>query len=207
MTDPTQSKVRDRERTKSGILAAAREQLAEGGFKDFGVNTIARRAGCDKQLIYRYFGGLEGLVDEIGQELATWIDDSIATDAYQEPVDYRMLTEQLILAFLEAFRGNLLVQKITAWEIAEPSPLAARLSAARSAALAGWVARKRRQLAPPQGVDAPAVNGLLIAAVQHIVLSATNTGGFAGITLSTEADWDRIRAVLVGIINCHYADN
>ena len=31
-----------------------------------------RRAGCDKQLIYRYYGGMDGLVDAIGGELARW---------------------------------------------------------------------------------------------------------------------------------------
>lgn len=204
MADSTPAKPRDRGRTKAAILSAARDQLAEGGFQAFGVNTVARRAGCDKQLIYRYFGGLDGLVEAIGLELATWVDDSVAFNSRKPPADYRALSETLIMAFLDAFRSNVLVQKITAWEVAEPSPLAAKLAAARARALAGWIARTRGDLAPPAGVDAPAVNALLIAAVQHIVLSATNTGGFAGMPLASEADWDRIRSVLLAIIDFHY---
>lgn len=199
------AKSRDRARTAGVILAAAREQLAEAGFQDFGVNTVARRAGCDKQLIYRYFGGLEGLVDAIGLELANWVDDSIPPDPGHPPTDYCGLMQQMILAFLTAFRANKLVQKIAAWELAEPSPLAARLSAARATALAGWMARRRAGFTPPPGVDAPAINALMIAAVQHIVLSAENSGAFAGVPLRTEADWDRIRAIIVGIVASQYA--
>lgn len=34
------------------------------GFTKIGVNRIANQAGCDKVLIYRYFGGLDGLLVE-----------------------------------------------------------------------------------------------------------------------------------------------
>jgi AcrR family transcriptional regulator len=204
MEDDKPGKSRDRARTEAAILAAARDQLAEGGFQGFGVNTVARRAGCDKQLIYRYFGGLEGLVDAIGLELATWVDDSLSPDTRLPPQTYRDLMERLILAFLDAFRANQLVQKITAWEVAEPSPLAARLAQARAVALGAWMARQRAGLEPPPGVDAPAVNALLIAAVQHLVLSATTTGGFAGVSLQTEAEWGRIRTAILHIIDGFY---
>lgn len=96
------------------------------------------------------------------------------------------------------------VQKITAWEIAEPSPLAARLAQARAVALGSWITRQRAGLEPPPGVDAPALNALLIAAVQHMVLSATTTGGFAGVSLDQEENWNRIKTVIVGIIDCFY---
>lgn len=204
MADDKAGKSRDKGRTKAAILAAARDQLAESGFQGFGINTVARRAGCDKQLIYRYFGGLEGLVDAIGLELATWVDDSLTPDTRSPPQTYRDLTERLILAFLDAFRANQLVQKITAWEVAEPSPLAARLAQARATALGAWIARQRTGLEPPAGVDAPAVNALLIAAVQHMVLSATTTGGFAGVALDREQDWNRIKTVIVNIIDGFY---
>ena len=56
---------RNRAGTERAIFIAARTLLAEEGFQGFGVNAVARRAGCDKQLIYRYYGGLNGLIDAI----------------------------------------------------------------------------------------------------------------------------------------------
>lgn len=198
-------KIRDRNRTEAAIVLAARDVLAEFGFQGFGVNAVARRAGCDKQLIYRYFGGLEGLIDAIGGEIATWVEDSLAATGQAPPASYAELAERLILGFLEALRANALVQKIAAWEIAEPSPLVARLAAARGAALSRWMAQMRGGLAPPDGLDAPALNAMLIAAVQQLALSGAAAGSFAGLSLKTDEDWDRVRAAAVRIVRGLYA--
>src|SRR6185295_11786660 len=61
---------RDRAASERALVAAAVEVLADAGFRSFGVNAVARAAGLDKQLIYRYFGGLEGLVAAVGEEVA-----------------------------------------------------------------------------------------------------------------------------------------
>ena len=73
--DPIRS--RDREATERSLVEAAKHVLAEEGFQSFGVNAIARQAGCDKQLIYRYFAGLEGLADAIGADLAAKVEHDL----------------------------------------------------------------------------------------------------------------------------------
>ena len=202
MTDaPT---TRDRARTESAIVAAAREVLAAEGFQGFGINAVARRAGCDKQLIYRYFGGLDGLIDTIGAQLADWIGSSLDPADEAPPATYGEMSERLILRFLDALRGDALVQKIAAWEIADPSPLVARLTQARGVAMARWMARTRGDLTPPEGVDAPAFNMFLIAGVQQLVLAGAAAGQFSNISLTTEADWDRVRAAARRIIAAVY---
>ena len=52
--------MRDKDQTKQKILQAVGKLLATGG--GLGVNVIAREAGVDKVLIYRYFGGLPELL-------------------------------------------------------------------------------------------------------------------------------------------------
>jgi AcrR family transcriptional regulator len=204
MTAEPISKSRDRARTETAIAAAARDILAETGFQGFGVNAVARRAGCDKQLIYRYFGGLEGLVDAIGSDLGAWLEDSLSPAA--RPATYGQLAEQLILRYLAALRANALVQKIAAWEIAAPSPLVARLTQARGVAMIRWMVRTRGDLTPPPGLDAPALNVVLIAAVQQLVLAGAAAGEFSGVPLRTDADWDRIRDTVVRIIRALYGE-
>lgn len=197
---------RDRAQTEALILEAARDVLAESGFQGFGVNAVARRAGCDKQLVYRYFGGIEGLVDAIGLGLAGWIEASVATVDQPPPATYGAMAERLILSFLDALRGNLIVQRIAAWEIAEPSPLVARLTQARGMAMARWMAHTRGDLTPPPGLDAPALNAVLIAGVQQLVLASAAAGSFSGTSLKTEDDWRRIRDAAVHIVRRLYGD-
>lgn len=199
----SQGRQRDRTRTAAGILAAARELLAEQGFQGLGVNAVARRAACDKQLIYRYFGGIDGLVEAIGGDIADWIGDAVGGDEPVDAQDYAALTEQLVVRFMHALRRDPLVQKIVVWELSEPSPLVARLAAARTLALGSWMARQRGSLTPPPGIDAPAINALLIGAVQMLVLSAATTGGFAGMTLD-EQGWERIEVAVRRLARAAY---
>jgi AcrR family transcriptional regulator len=197
---------RDRQATRRAILFAAKEVLAESGFQEFGVNTVARRAGCDKQLIYRYYGGLEGLIDAIGGELAFWVRDGLRPiAALGPPATYAELMERLALGFLEALREDPLMQRIVAWEIAAPSPEVQRLSVARSRGLMGWMAEMRGSLSPPEGIDAPAFNAVLVAAIQQIVVAAAATGQFSGLRLKTESDWERVRAALRVLVTAAYA--
>lgn len=194
-------KSRDRARTEAAILAAAEAQLAEGGFQAFGVNAVARRAGCDKQLIYRYYGGLDGLVDAVGTNLGARYAQAPAQPPAQS---YGELTERLLLAFLEQFRGDRLAQRVAAWEVAERSPLVDRLAAARAEALGRWMEEARGGLTPPPGIDAPAINALLIGAIQQLVLASSTMGSFAGLPLSEDRNWIRARLALRGLIRGVY---
>ena len=53
-------KIMELRETEKKLLTAVSTIIEEEGFTKLGVNHIARQAKCDKVLIYRYFGGLEG---------------------------------------------------------------------------------------------------------------------------------------------------
>lgn len=203
--EQVEGKQRDRAKTHEAILSAAKEVLSADGFQGFGINSIARKAGCDKQLIYRYYGGLEGLIDAIGADLATWISDA-ATAPAVKPQTYGQWVETLLSGYMAALRQNTLVQKISAWEIADSSPLVRQLSKARSVALGRWIAAQRGELQPPAGIDAAATNAILIAAAQHMILASSTLGGFSGIPLASDTDWARLESALATLIRKVYAD-
>ncbi|MFM2042247.1 MAG: hypothetical protein RLY86_823 [Pseudomonadota bacterium] len=188
---------RDRAATERSLVEAAKQVLAEEGFQGFGVNAIARRAACDKQLIYRYFGGLEGLADAVGTDLAGKLaDDLTPLSTARPPTTYGELIKLFMHGLIDLLRGDPILRQIVTWEVAAPSPLLTRLSEARGKRLALWMHERRGTLVPPDGVDAPAVNAVLIASVQHLVLSAAASGGFAGLSLTGEADWQRVHQAL-----------
>ncbi len=49
---------RDSEKTRQKILAGLEKLITRDGFTAVGVNAVAREAGIDKVLIYRYFGSM-----------------------------------------------------------------------------------------------------------------------------------------------------
>jgi AcrR family transcriptional regulator len=198
-------KPRNRAGTERAIFVAARDLLAEEGFQGFGINAVARRAGCDKQLIYRYYGGLDGLVEAIGTDLGSWVQDRIPQDTGgMFLLTYGDLMEKLALYFMEALRDDPLVCKIVAWEVSQDTPQVRRLSEARTKSLGKWLEKMRGSLNPPKGVDAATTNALLFAAIQHLVISAAVSGQFAGVPLKTARDWDKVGNAIRRLVRAIY---
>jgi len=56
---------RNADRTRSKILAAATEEFAERGIAGARVQRIAEVAGCNKAMLYAYFGSKDGLFDAV----------------------------------------------------------------------------------------------------------------------------------------------
>lgn len=126
---------RDRKRTEFRIIQAVGTVLAEEGFAKLGVNKVARAAGVDKVLIYRYFGGLESLIERYARETAFWptVDEMIgyADDAEllaMPPVDRGIL---IIKNLIRAIHRRPETQEIIAWRLAERSELTEPLDQVR----------------------------------------------------------------------------
>ncbi|NTF31614.1 TetR/AcrR family transcriptional regulator [Rhizobium skierniewicense] len=197
-----EKRIKDRAATERAIFDAAKTLLAEEGFQGFGINAVARRAGCDKQLIYRYFGGLEGLVAAIGEDLGSWVKDRIPEDTGgMFLLTYGDLMEKLALYYIEALRNDPLVCKIIAWEVSENTPQVKQLADARAKALATWIERMRGSLQAPKGIDTASVN----AVIQHLVISSVISGQFAGVALKTPKDWDKIGTAVKRIVRGVYS--
>lgn len=64
-------RLRDAERTRQALLDAARHEFADKGFAGARIGEIAERAGVNKQLISYYFGGKQGLYDELVEQ---WLE-------------------------------------------------------------------------------------------------------------------------------------
>lgn len=200
-----QKPVRNRSATERNILVAAKALLAEQGFQGFGINAVARRAGCDKQLIYRYYGGLDGLIDAIGTDLGSWVKDRIPDDTGgMFLLTYGDLMERLTLYYLDALRDDPLMRRIVAWEVSENTEQVRRLADARAKSLSAWIDRMRGSLTPPKGVDATAINAIILAAIQHLVLSASIGDQCAGMPLKTQKDWDKATTGIKRIVRAVY---
>jgi AcrR family transcriptional regulator len=204
-TESIAPRPRNRAGTERSIFLAARDLLAEQGFQGFGINAVARRAGCDKQLIYRYFGGLDGLIDAIGADLGNWVKDRIPQDSGGTfLLTYGDLMERLAILFMDALRDDPLVCKIIAWEVSKDTPQVRRLAEARAKALSKWLDKMRGSLTPPKGIDSATTNALLFAAIQHMVISASVGGQFAGVSLKTAKDWDKVASAVRRLVRAIY---
>lgn len=206
-SDPriTTERSRDRAATEKRILDAAEAILIESGPLGFGVNAVARAAGADKQLIYRYFGGLDGLLEALGERIAAWWQQRLGEDVPPErPDTYGALVERLALRLLQIMRTEPLAIQTALWELTDTSGLVQKLAAARARALGSWVAAARDGLSPGEGVDAAALNALVVSAVSYACLAARASGNIVGLAANDPKTWDRIEQSVIRIVRRAY---
>ena len=189
---------RDRAATEERILAAVGVVLARDGFRAIGVNAIAREAGIDKVLIYRYFGGLPELLRRWGASGRFWPtanellgDDVAAVHGLALEVRYALFFDR----FIDALRARPLTIEILAAEIVERNELTAILEDEREQ----W----GEQVEMLFGGDAfrarPELRGitlLLVAGVQYLLVRARMVRVFGGIDLRSDAGWAALKASL-----------
>ena len=189
---------RDREATKTRILGAVGVVLARDGFGAIGINAIAKEAGVDKVLIYRYFGGLPELLREWGASGRFWPkagellgDDPKTFLALPAAERYARFFEH----FIDALRARPLTLEILAAEIVERNDLTAILESEREA----WGEEAGRLLAAAEFARHPQLKGLtllLIAGVQYLLVRSRTIRIFGGIDITNDAGWIELKAAV-----------
>jgi AcrR family transcriptional regulator len=189
---------RNREQTTARILAAVGEVLARDGFAALGVNAIAREAGVDKVLIYRYFGGLPELLSAWGESGRFWprIDDLLGPDpkaflALPAPERYARFMEH----FVDGLRARPLTLEILAAEVAERNELTAILETEREQ----WGEQAAKLLGGKDFAKRPELQGLtilLIAGVQYLLVRSRKIRIFGGIDITSDAGWATLKAAV-----------
>ena len=136
--------VRNRQNTECRIIQAVATILERDGFEKVGVNLVARTASVDKVLIYRYFGGLDGLLCAFGESADIWwtVDEIVGGDLPGPPQE--TLSDWCVLALtrqVEALRRRPVTQQILLWELSQSNPLTRYLNQLREARMQQLVRR------------------------------------------------------------------
>jgi len=199
--------MRDRGATEERILAAVGEVLAREGFGALGINAIAREAGVDKVLIYRYFGGLPELLRQWGASGRFWptMDELLGND--RQAVLALPLAERYALffdRFIDALRARPLTLEILAAEIVERNELTAILETEREQ----WGSQAEALFGGDDLARAPQLRGitlLLVAGVMYLLVRARKIRIFGAIDLHTDAGWATLKAAVAGMAQQAFA--
>ena len=195
---PASAHTRDRAATQERILAAVGAVLARDGFAALGVNALAREAGVDKVLIYRYFGSLPELLTLWGaserfwpsaQELLGHSSDAQAAFLLLPVAErYALFFER----FIDALRARPLTVEILAAEIVERNELTAILETEREQ----WGHEVESLFGGAEFRARPELRGttlLLVAGVQYLLVRARTIRVFGGIDLHSDAGWSALK--------------
>lgn len=194
---------RDRFATRAAILDSAASIITSTGLASLGVNALADAAGCDKVLIYRYFGGLDGVLTALGAERALWPAVQIAEDDGESLAD---AVRTVLLEEWAAVAGSAFAFQCARAEATAGGPLTLAVREQRADHHARAIAALQAAHRVPQYTDLPALLELLSAALTMLALRSSHPGtaGAADaeprpLDPSAAAGWRRIEK-MVGTI-------
>lgn len=163
---------RSRLQTEQRILDAVGSLLLEQGYPAVGINAIARQAGCDKVLIYRYFGGFDELLLAFAETTALWweVDEIITENETDCAVialpDY---LQMLLDRYVTALESRPLTLEIMAWEMSAQNDLTRTLARLRSERGMQLVKRIRAFYQQPN-IDIGGILGVFGASINYLVI-------------------------------------
>lgn len=190
--------VRDRQATEQRILRAVGKILGEKGFRNFGINAVARQARVDKVLIYRYFGGLPELLRAYAGTGTYWPTvEEVAGDDLERlremPAPQAVAT--LLCNFARAIRKRPVTLEILSWETVERNELAKVLEKVRRdftrKLYRGFVGGGGRG-----GREAAAIVTLLAAGINYLAVRSRKVHRYAYVNIGSETGWNRLESAI-----------
>ncbi|KAB1154281.1 MULTISPECIES: TetR/AcrR family transcriptional regulator [Tenacibaculum] len=107
---------RDRAATEKKIYDAFISLLEKKGPQGVGINAIAKKAGVSKELIYRYYGGLKGLLLNYAKSGDFFKPLHLVDDKEKSSVeDLKRFTKE----GTKELRNNKITQEILRWQLIE----------------------------------------------------------------------------------------
>jgi AcrR family transcriptional regulator len=181
--------MKDKEQTKKRLIQAVGEILKNEGYSGLGVNRIAKQAGVNKKLIYRYFGGLNFLIEAYIVEKDYWM---IFSDKMKEVISQNDFpnSEKLITAVLQNqfkfFFSEKDMQRLILWELSADSPLMQSIHNARES-----MGQKFLELTDlhfqGSSVNFRAIAALLVGGIYYTILHTIFNGSkFADMDINSE---------------------
>ena len=187
-----------REGTERQILQALDEQIRETGMGGVGINAIAKRAGVSKELIYRYFDGMQGLMLAWMKEQDFWTGRSelLKDDESSQRTPSALILEML-RAQIDALANHESLREVRRWELIERKAITTELAQRRERAARGFIDRVDGLTTE---ADVPATVSILLAGVLYLMLRSKTESHFLGVPLRTDEGWDRLDGALETLI-------
>ena len=195
-------KIMELRETEKKLLTAVSTIIEEEGFTKLGVNHIARQAKCDKVLIYRYFGGLEGL-------LVAWAKHndfySFAYREFAERVaqaensDIHTIVKEVLSTQVSYLRESHLMRELYIWELSGNSTF-------RAIQLEREVSGHKLQEELEKRLgnkcdDCKFYITIIIAAINYIVLFTCQYSLFNSIDFSLPECWKKLEKIISNYVD------
>jgi AcrR family transcriptional regulator len=183
---------RNRTQTMARILQAVGDVISERGVNRVGINSVAEKAGVNKVLIYRYFGGWEGLMQQFlneGHFLTDYNDQFLKSNPEPDLTVVNQTRVNYLIGLLHELKNRLPAQTMLKWELSNPgSFLGQQLAATRNESFR----KVLDKFFSNEKEDLNAVTAVLVSGITMLLLIAPSQNQFMDIDLQSDEGWQRI---------------
>lgn len=193
---------RNEEDKRARLIAAVGQTLAEEGHAALGLNKIALRAGVSKPMVYRYFGGLNGLLKAYIESKDSWLPyfEKLNLPAQPTMEELKRCFIQLLQDQFRFFYHNREMQKLILWQISGYEALMRGACEAREREGARLLQLTDAYFRG-SGISLKAVMALLVGGIYLNVLhSAADAGTMAALDIRQEKGFEAMLAAIAQIV-------
>ncbi len=193
---------RNREETEKKLKEAVGRIVLRDGFAALGINAVAKEAGFDKVLIYRYFGSLEGLIESYVKE-----KDYFSNIAPVFPKTGEKLTrdetawvaKRIFIGQLKYTASDTEFRELLLWELSTRNQITERLAKSREEK--GMTILKNAGISDEfDGKDLAAIAAIIQGGITYLLLRSKTSGIFNGIDLKSDEGLLRIQNAVGDLI-------
>lgn len=202
---PAGGAIRNTERSKEKFLSAVGKILKTKGYAGLKINDIAKVAGVDKKMIYTYFGGLDGLIDEYIRTQDFW--SNVHADMASEPIDDggKAFTKEVFLSQFDYLSKNKELQKVLLWRLSEERKSLRKLTDEQEENGEMLFSQITDPHFGEHAEKFRAVSAVLVAGMYYLNIYAEHNGSvFSGIDLKTDDGRKAIKDAVSFLIDKTY---
>lgn len=194
-----------RETSEKKILSAL-EKLLENN-QEIGINIIAKEAGLNKVLIYRYFGGLEGLLETYAKRINLW--RPLREEFEQGLIENRWESlRETVKWFFTRYRENLLTSpiylRLLKEELKNPNPLTKALEVEReeealkiNRLFTDYISNSSESVS----IDVQTFGAFVMSGITYLTLKSTQVRWFSGLDLKDNSSWEKFDQLWLSLLD------
>lgn len=194
-------------KTEKSQLEAVSHIIENDGFTKIGVNRIANQAGCDKVLIYRYFGGLDGLLVEWAKRHDYYsfaYSEFIDAIKHAEDTGIKQIVKDVLMCQLHYLKDNALMQELLIWELSGHSLFKSILEERERS---GYKLQEELNRHLNIGSNNDMSVAIIISAINYIVLFTRQYHKLNGIDFSKPEAWYRLETMISKYVDFIFEEN
>lgn len=200
--------IRNKERSKKKFLDAVGKILRTKGYTALKVNSIAATAGVDKKMIYSYFGGIDGLIDEYIRSQDYWSKVTVEEIKKIQPKlddGGKSFMEEMLLSQFDYVYSSKEAQKLLLWRLSEPRKSLKKLTETQEENGEYIFKLLMDPHFKENAEDVRSIMAIMVSGLYYLnMFAAINGSIFCGIDVNTPTGRDNIKKAISFILDHTY---